>query len=313
MDYTEYTAVKRRFTSAPTLCELFKLLSFETWKRIEYAYLMPRVKVYETTLTQNIIFTANAYNDEHNLHIDIFEALDEETNGNDFELVIKYPAHGAEFYAPIQAKKINRQLRYASLDHGNQIESLLEYARVNCAQAMYLLYNYDEASERIDSNAGITGCTLVSAKYLFDNYYRKRLVRKRDGTREMKWRIPGFTDLNPSQAFQWHELVCPDNPSDLYIKLKAKGVVPSVPPATFSRSLVLPNSDFRTGFFPIGTHESVGSWINVKDSDFSLSKLELRRPAAFRLFTEEEAKQFGKERIFPKFSPKSRMVLTIKV
>ena len=71
MDYTEYTAVKNRFAATPNLCDLFKLLAIETWKRIEYAYLKPRVKVFETTITQNLIFSINAYNDQYNLNIEI--------------------------------------------------------------------------------------------------------------------------------------------------------------------------------------------------------------------------------------------------
>src|SRR5688500_3943716 len=102
MDYTEYTAVKKRFMSTPNLCDLFKLLAIETWKRIEYAYLKPGIKVFETTITQNLIFTINAYNDQYNLDIEIFEALNENVNGNDFELIIKFPAEGLEYYAPIQ-------------------------------------------------------------------------------------------------------------------------------------------------------------------------------------------------------------------
>jgi hypothetical protein len=90
MDYTQFTAVKNSFTKSPNLCDLFKLLSIETWKRIEYAYLKPGIKVFETTITQNLIFSINAYNDQHNLNVEIFEALDENTNGNDFELIIRF-------------------------------------------------------------------------------------------------------------------------------------------------------------------------------------------------------------------------------
>ena len=91
MDYTEYTAAKNRLGVNPNLCDLFKLLAIETWKRIEYAYIKERIKVYETTLTQNLIFSINAYSDQYGLNIDIFEATDEKTNGNDLELIIKYP------------------------------------------------------------------------------------------------------------------------------------------------------------------------------------------------------------------------------
>src|SRR5688500_9990995 len=124
MDYTVYTAVKNQFTAQPNLCDLFKLLSIETWKRIEYAYIKPRIKVYETTITKNLIFTINANNEQFYMNIDILEALDEKTNGNDFELIIRYPGEGLEFYTTIQAKKINRHGKYSTMDHGVQIQSL---------------------------------------------------------------------------------------------------------------------------------------------------------------------------------------------
>jgi hypothetical protein len=75
MDYTVYTAVKNQFTANPNLCDLFKLLSIETWKRIEYSYSRARVKVFETTITQNLIFSINAYKDQFGLDIEILEAI----------------------------------------------------------------------------------------------------------------------------------------------------------------------------------------------------------------------------------------------
>jgi len=77
---------------------------------------------------QNLIFSINAHNDQYGLNIGIFEAANENTNGNDFELIIRYPSEGVEFYAPVQAKKVYRNGRYLSLDHGDQIESLIKYA-----------------------------------------------------------------------------------------------------------------------------------------------------------------------------------------
>src|SRR5262245_16984581 len=115
MDYTEYTVVKNRFATDPNLCDLFRLLSIETWKMIEYAYIKPRVKVFETTVTQNLIFSINAFNDQYRLNIEVLEALDEKTNGNDFELIIRFPDDGIEYYAPIQAKKVYRNGRYLSM------------------------------------------------------------------------------------------------------------------------------------------------------------------------------------------------------
>ncbi len=114
MEYTEYTVVKNKFAAKPNLCDLFMLLSIETWKRIEYSFLRPGGRINETTLTQNIIFTINAFTDQYGLDIVILEALDEKRNGNDFELIIKFPKENLEFYTPIQAKKIYKNGKYGA-------------------------------------------------------------------------------------------------------------------------------------------------------------------------------------------------------
>lgn len=105
MDYTVYTSVKDKFAATPNLCDLFKLLSIETWKRMEHAYLKRGMKVFETTITQNLIFTINAFNEQYNLNIDIFEAADERTNGNDFELIIRFPNEECRILCSCTIKK----------------------------------------------------------------------------------------------------------------------------------------------------------------------------------------------------------------
>lgn len=324
MDYTEYTAVKNRFSTTPSLCDLFKLLSIETWKRIEYAYLKPRVKVFETTITQNLIFSINAYNDQYGLNIDILEALDEKTNGNDFELIIRYPSDGLEYYAPIQAKKVYRDGRYASMDHGVQIESLIDYANANDAKPFYLLYNFAASPLRtgftLTTPLELTGCTLVSAEHLFNNHYNRRV--KKDGT--AAWLIPNFYNLNPDHAFPWHELVCPDKASGLIQILQNKGLANKADYQEIGELARL-NKDYKQGFYPLNTFGKSEKWVSVNDltvpkRDFDVDIREARERAVYDIMFDEQNTDLQKrkgsstenEKVYPEFSPKSRIILSKK-
>jgi hypothetical protein len=326
MDYTEYTSVKKRFDRDTNLCDLFKLLSIETWKRMEYAYLHTGVKVFETTITQNLLFTINAYNDQYKLDIDIFEAKSEKTNGNDFELIIKFPEYNTEYYAPVQAKKVYRNGLYHSMDHGAQIESLMRYAEKHDAQPLYLLYNYVSPPLRkgvkLTSPPELSGCTVINAKYLMENFYKKRTKLKRDGSSVKAWKIPSFYDLNPTRAFPWHELVCQSNPKELArfmgVFLLGKKTVPLK-----TEALVLFSKEFKQGFHPINTYSSGTDWLKISEINVKpASKGEhfISSEEIMYLPDNKSEKQIQKikrienasEKKYPNFSPRSRIVITKK-
>ncbi len=316
MDYTQFTAVKNRLSKSPNLCDLFKLLSIETWKRLEYAYIKPRVKVFETTLTQNLIFTINAYADQLPLNIEIFEAKDENTNGNDFELIIRYPAENLEYYAPIQAKKVYRNSKYNSMDHGDQILSLINYAKLNRAKAFYLLYNYHSVSAIRPRAVESMGCTLISADYLYQNFYNKRISIGDGGVKRKKWIIPNFNDLNPSPAFPWHDLVCKSSVPDLLRLLSDKAILPM---QKLSQGTEISNiNQVNSGFFPINTFSRDDDWINLKDLT---PRIFDDQKASYRTFASQNRMlefddlntnegNFRREVVFPNFSPQSRIVIT---
>jgi hypothetical protein len=323
MDYTEFTSVKNKFTANPNLCDLFKLLAIETWKRIEYGYLKPGIKVFETTITQNLIFSINAYRDQFNLNIEIFEALNEKVNGNDFELLIRFPNEELEYYAPVQAKKIYRSGKYISMDHGAQIESLRTYALSKDAKPFYLLYNFTTTPLRegivLSNPMELTGCSFVPAEFLFSNYYNKRTIKKKDGTSRTTWKIPEFYDLHPINAFPWHEVVCPENATGLYKLLQNKGIAPSAP---FNPSdITLMNKDLKQGFYPLGTIKN-DEWINVKELVVSEMKRtesigrivnevdKIWDPKSIQKISESQISSYEKEKVYPDFSPKSRIVLS---
>jgi hypothetical protein len=320
MDYTEYTAVKNKFSSTPNLCDLFKLLSIETWKRIEYAYLRPGIKVFETTITQNLIFTINAYNEQFGLNIEISEAKDEKTNGNDFELIIRFPGEGIEFYSPIQAKKVYRDGKYSSMDHGAQIQSLMDFADAQDAKPFYLLYNFATSPLRTGSNLSmpkeLSGCTLASAEYLYNNHYNKRV--KKDGT--TTWRIPHFYDLNPSHAFAWHELVCPNSAKELHETLQNNGIATRIDFQNPNSLLSLPK-DLKQGFYPLNTFKMDINWISIKDMNVEDTDLEMEKKESFTRLEGQMFKEIGenidkpknaieREKVYPVFSPKSRIILS---
>lgn len=315
MDYTEYTAVKNKFAKMPNLCDLFKLLSIETWKRMEHAYLKRGMRVYETTITQNLIFTINAFNEQYDLNVDIFEAIDERTNGNDFELIIRFPDEKLEFYAPVQAKKVYRDGRYVSMDHGNQIESLVNYANVKDARPFYLLYNFTPEPLRdgatFSNPLELTGCTLIPADYLFATYYNRRT--KRNGT--LGWKIPVFDDLNPDRAFGWHELVCPSNSTDLLKLLKSKKIIAA--DLTID-NLISQNRELKMGFYPLNTISVEDKWENINNLKVPTKIADTSNREAVRDINYEiENGPIGivekgiskKEKNYPVYSPKSRIVI----
>jgi hypothetical protein len=312
MDYTDFTAIKNRLAKSPNLCDLFKLISIETWSRMEYAYLKPRIKVFETTLTQNLIFTLNAYSEQYKLDIDIFEALDEKTNGNDFELIIRYPTEGVEFYAPIQAKKVYRNGKYNSVEHGDQIETLLKYAKKNKAKPLYLLFNYSSTKKL---NTEDFGCTLVSAEYLYNNYYNKRTVFDRHRKSRQKWIIPTFDNLNPSPAFPWHDIVCETSAYNLLSKLINTGVVPKV---EYTSSLPTNNIvNEEIGFYPIDTFSEQDNWTNLKsltpeivDQREKVYYVEAPVREIIRSNDEKAPEKAKVSRVFQPFAPQSRIIIT---
>jgi hypothetical protein len=210
MDYTQLTAARNAFTGNPGLCNLFKFVATETWKRLEFAYIRKERAPFETTLTQNLLFTIQSFADQYpQLSIQIQEAADESANGNDLELLLRFNQEKWEFYAPIQAKKISRRENYNTMDHGKQIELLLAYGRERNGLPLYLLFNTIDSLERspLKFPEDLYGCTLISAHCLFQRFYNQRYGKK-NGERVLKWNIPYFEELHDRFAIPWHQLVC---------------------------------------------------------------------------------------------------------
>jgi len=207
----EYFRLLYQFNQTPTLCNFLQLVSYDVWNRIEFTRTRNGLKIYETTLTQNILYEFNIYSEAFpSIPIRMFEAINEPLNGNDIELVIE--TRGGFILAPLQAKLLYSSDNYRAMDHGNQISDLINYAANIGGIPLYLLYNYHSYNEFVYNNnlCGINfskeqfGCSLVSAHYLNNNYAKERTDK--DGN--PKWLIPSFRDLHPDIAVPWFVLGC---------------------------------------------------------------------------------------------------------
>lgn len=212
----DYFELIIRFNHSPTLCNFLQLLAHDVWKRIEFARTRKGLKIFETTITQNILYELRVYCELYpSIPIQMFESFDESRNGNDIEFLFQTSEGFINF--PVQSKIIYKNDEYVSMDHRNQLNDLIAYANSIGGIPLYLLYNYfsDTNFTHNENLCGINyskeqfGCSLISAHYLRDNYAMKR-IRKNGNP---KWRIPGFTDLHPSVAVPWFLIGCCRNNS----------------------------------------------------------------------------------------------------
>jgi hypothetical protein len=208
-----FTDLFKKLKDNLTLSNFLQLVAFDTWKRVEFGRTRKGFKVYETTITQNILYQFCIFSDLFpEVPIRMFEAKNERHDGNDIELIIR-TSKGCVIF-PIQAKIIYGTGDYPAMDHGDQINNLIRYANSIGGVPLYLLYNYypDSKSEFHFNNTlcGINytieqfGCSLVSAHYLRKEFAFKEIDR--NGNK--KWNIPKFKDLHSSVAVPWFVLGC---------------------------------------------------------------------------------------------------------
>lgn len=202
------------------LCQLLKWQSLDTWDRIEFVRGRKWLKIYEPTITQNILYSfAKAKKINPKIPLLLFEAVNERTNGNDIELLIK-TQNGKYIQVPVQAKILYPSLMYNQIGHSYtrktphkyQIDALLEYAKAIKGIPLYLLYNGMSDEEKKIYGFGWMykggkrynikqfGCSLVSAHYIRSQYF---------SSATSKWEsLPSFNDLHPSIAWPWWILGC---------------------------------------------------------------------------------------------------------
>jgi hypothetical protein len=185
--------------------------AIETWQRIAFIWTHQQGKLYETTLTQNLVFQLYYQFHEKKLPFELWEALDEKANGNDLELAVE--TSSGYLLLPCQAKIVRQSGRYSKMNYATngkfQIESLLDYAQSIRGMAIYLLYNSSDNDSYIRRHwtkqyeqANTLGCSVVPAGYLYEKYCPASLL-----TGKRKWRIPSFEELHPTPGLPLHEFI----------------------------------------------------------------------------------------------------------
>ena len=193
------------------IVDILKGLSMLTWSKIGFSREHKGFKIYETSITQDLIWNLIQRSSISKFQLRIFEATSERKNGNDIEFYIE-TKEGFIFF-PVQAKIIYKDLKYPKLNYPSsgesQIISLINYARRRGGVPIYFLYNYLPLEptysfiKKYDlSDLSFYGISYVSAHYLKDKYYNEDWKIK--GTK--KWTIPSFTDLHPQNAFPLHRI-----------------------------------------------------------------------------------------------------------
>jgi len=183
------------------ICNELERLSEETWERIRFTRTREGLKLYETTLTQNILFSFKQFQEKCNDYsISLFESIDEKTNGNDIELIIE--TSSGYLKLPTQAKLLYNNLKYKAINHsgdrGYQIDDLIHYASTIGGIPLYLLYNYVPSKHPAYRHYG---CSMITAEVIKYTYSPARNASART------WKIPSFDNLHPS-ALPWHQFIC---------------------------------------------------------------------------------------------------------
>ena len=180
-----------------TLCDEMKRLSVETWERIGFARTRSGLKIYETTITQNLLYSLQKFSElsKTTAEVQMFEAINEDRNGNDIEIFLQVGK--SYIFLPTQSKILYKNEKYTAMEHGNQIRDLISYAKSKHGYPLYLLYNFAKSASISHKRYG---CTLVAADYLYNTFAYK--------TKTKKWIIPSYFDLHPDIGEPWEILAC---------------------------------------------------------------------------------------------------------
>lgn len=199
--------------SGRSLEEILMFISMQIWDRIEFAKMTKGFKIYETTITQELLYQLRSISLCSEYNIKLFEAVKENVNGNDIEFLIDFGFGFVLF--PVQSKIIyESNFNYPKIDHNvngvEQIDLLINYAKEHKGIPFYLLYNYHSDKEllkKIELTTGLNhmsfGVSFVNAFFIKDSYYQKRTNQ----SGKLTWKIPSFKELHPRHAKAFHEIL----------------------------------------------------------------------------------------------------------
>ncbi len=163
--------------------DLIKYVSIETYNRIgfvkEYSDENSFMKIYEVTLTQNMVYEIIKFSKENKLNlVSLYESIDEKTNGSDILICIEFNSGYLKF--PFQAKILSSYAKrmdgsYKSFwhenDNGLQIDLLKEYAiSLGSYLGFYLPYNFTKGNINLTEKESYYGCSYISTDAVEKKY-----------------------------------------------------------------------------------------------------------------------------------------------
>ena len=164
--------------------------SVSTWDRISFIRNTAGFKIYETTITQNLLYSISQIVSNKNSNFHMYESTNEKANGNDIEIFIETSKGFILF--PTQAKIIYKDEKYGSIKHKvnniYQIKNLLDYSINLKGLPLYLFYNYCKNSRKLydvssilKNDIEIYGCSISNALKIYEEYFLDRLAIKSIG------------------------------------------------------------------------------------------------------------------------------------
>ncbi|HZY36649.1 MAG TPA: hypothetical protein VFE53_08370 [Mucilaginibacter sp.] len=185
-------------------CFFLRGFGKEIWQRIQF-FRIKNSRISEVTITENMLY---AFWQQPGLWIEIFEAKEEQKNGNDLEIYVQTPS--GYYLIACQAKITNKNGKYSSISHNvgssRQIDLLLEYAKAKGGYSAYLLYNYATGRQLNRDLAAINdikefGLSCSPAQPLALCMELFKLFKRR---------VPlfKFKDLHPHIAVPFYQIVC---------------------------------------------------------------------------------------------------------
>lgn len=196
------------FQQYPNLCNWSKLQSVLIWNKVAFCRAVAQFNLNETSITQELIYEFWKVAHVNVIPIRIYQAVDEKTNGNDFEICIQ--TEKGYILMPCQAKIIKLNSRYPTLNHkgksGRQIDLLIEYAKAGNGFPIYFFYNscFDHETIRQMEDVYVfdlqeLGCSVHSAQKLKKRYF---------DLAQDRFTSPTFLDLHYPTATPLSSLFC---------------------------------------------------------------------------------------------------------
>ena len=191
----------RKKNTATTLVHFAKVISTNFWNRIYFSRnVKGRLRVSETTLTEELVYQFFMMAAHKILPIKIFQTVNEKANGSDLEILLEL--NGGVVKLPCQAKIIYATTRYGALYHqvGNkyQIDILIQHAKRIGGYPIYMLYNYDGyVPKKLLKIAGGTeeywGCSIGSAFEIRNKFFNRT-------------KPPTFHEMHPDPCWPFYHL-----------------------------------------------------------------------------------------------------------